>query len=64
MKREKYINKFHKRWERVARLREVKGLTFEEIGKKFNPPVSRQRASQMYDSWTELQDRAFKELTK
>lgn len=53
MNREKYLNKWRKRWERVARLRNGKGLTFEEIGQKFNPPISRQRASQMYKLWLE-----------
>lgn len=48
MKRDIYLNRFKKRWARVVLLRDEKGLTFEEIGKKFKPPITRQRASQMY----------------
>ena len=36
------------RAEEVRRLKDEEGLTFEEIGKRMNPPVSRQRAEQLY----------------
>ena len=48
MKRDKYLSQYYKRWARVVYLRDEKGLTFEEIGQKLKPPVSRQRASKMY----------------
>ena len=48
MKRAKYLAKYHKRWDRVAKMYQ-KGMTFEEIGKKLG--CTRQWASKMYQSW-------------
>ena len=48
MKREKYLAKFHRKWEKVIQLREEYDppTTWQEIGDKFG--VSAQRAMQMY----------------
>lgn len=46
MRRAKYLKQFYDRWARVVRLRDEKGLSFQEIGERMN--ISRQRASQMY----------------
>jgi len=45
MKRDKFLAQFHKRWNRVIKLRE-KGKTWQEIGDALG--VSRQRAAQLY----------------
>lgn len=48
MKRDKYLAKFHKKWERVAKMRES-GKTFEQIAQKLG--CTRQWASKMYQNW-------------
>lgn len=48
MKRDKYLARCHKKWDRVAKMYN-KGQTFDEIASKLG--CTRQWASKMYKNW-------------